>query len=499
MATIAERIKLKQAEVKKLQDDLLVASKALDEAADPAGEEAALATMEQLTGQLNAATKALSSLENAEKALMQRAVDPQEGEDGNGDPQAPPVSKAHGSPAQAPAFNQGGGKKSASPLWLRMATCAFLSHVEKKAYDEVMGERYKGQKDLETVRQVQKSQVLPANTYTAGWAAELVQNDVRGFLQLLATTSMAAALATRSFQQSFDGFGSVSIPFRKARAAATNDMGGAFVGEGGAIPLGRIDIGSNKMERYKLGVISTFTKELQERSTPSIEALLREAILEDTSIRLDGVVFGSGAAVAGVQPAGLFNGVTPITGATGGGPDAVIADLKALAQALAPAGKVASIVVFMNDQDALSLGLMQNALGEIMFTTVDQGRVLSFNIVVSENQPKGTIKGLVAANIATAFDLPEFDVNDVATIVEANADATPPTMANGGASGAVGTANQVPRNGGIMVEGTTGAAAAGYTARSLWQTYSTGIRTIVPASWGMIRAGSAASVDNLSW
>lgn len=498
MATIAERIKIKQAEVKKLQDDLLVASKALDEA-DADGEEAALATMEELTGQLNSASKALQSLENAEKALMQRAVDRQEGEDGNSEPNAPNVNKAHGQ-QQAPAFIQNRDKqKSASPLWLRMATCAFLSHVEKKAYSEVMAERYKGHKDFETVTQVMKSGIQPANTYTAGWAMELVQNDVRGFLQLLAHTSMAAALATRSFQQSFDGFGSVSIPYRKARAAATNDMGGAFVGEGGAIPLGRIDIGASKIERYKLGVISTFTKELQERSTPSIEALLREAILEDTSIRLDGVVFGTGAAVAGVQPAGLFNGVTPITGAAGGGPDAVIADLKALAQALAPAGKAASILVFINDLDALSLGLMQNALGEIMFTTVDQGRVLSFNIVVSENQPQGTIKGLVAANIATAFDLPEFDVNDVATIVEANADTSAPTMANGGASGAVGTANQVPRNGGIAVEGTTGAASTGYTARSLWQTYSTGVRTVIPASWGMIRGGSAATVENISW
>ena len=58
---------------------------------------------------------------------------------------------------------------------------------------------------------------------------------------------------------------------------------------------------------------------------------------------------------------------------------------------------------------------------------------------------------------------------------------------DGTAGGAVGTAGQVHAGQGVVPANTAG---AGYHARSLWQTYSEGLRGIFPASWLVMRAGS---------
>jgi hypothetical protein len=68
------------------------------------------------------------------------------------------------------------------------------------------------------------------------------------------------------------------------------------------------------------------------------------------------------------------------------------------------------------------------------------------------------------------------------------------------AVGAPGTAGQVPVNSGIGVSGSTGTATTGYTARSLWQTYSVGIRMVAPTSWALLRGNAAVySITGLTW
>jgi hypothetical protein len=161
-------------------------------------------------------------------------------------------------------------------------------------------------------------------------------------------------------------------------------------------------------------------------------------------------------------------------------------------------------VLFINSQDAMSVGMMQTPLGEMMFQAdINAGRLLGVDVVRSLNIPQGTAIMVDAAQVATAFDTPQFDVSDIATVVEASADAAAPTMAGDtsgtGKPGAVGTAGQVPRDGGIPVSGGAGAAGTGATARSLWQTYSVGVRMVLPVAWGVMRTGSVQAVNTLSW
>jgi hypothetical protein len=119
-------------------------------------------------------------------------------------------------------------------------------------------------------------------------------------------------------------------------------------------------------------------------------------------------------------------------------------------------------------------------------------------VISSNNVPEDICIMVDADSFVSAFDTPMFDVSEVATVAQNNADATIPTMA-GAADGTVGTAGEVVPNGGAMVSGSTGAAYAGTTSRSLWQTYSMGIRMVAPTSWAMIRPNSIVERTALTW
>src|SRR5205085_1285972 len=117
----------------------------------------------------------------------------------------------------------------------------------------------------------------------------------------------------------------ISLPSR----AATPTVGGSFVGQGAPIPVRQAAFAATTLTPKKMGVISTFTREIAEHSTPSIEALLRQAIQEDTAVAIDSVLLDATAASA-IRPAGLKNGVSGLTATTGGGFDALVGDLKQL-------------------------------------------------------------------------------------------------------------------------------------------------------------------------
>lgn len=466
--TLAERIEAARKALAAKKDSLVTLTKQLDETPD---DDNVLTQVDALSAEIEKDAASLQTLEKAEAALAERAK------------QAGPAI-VHST------------KADTSELWAKKAVCVFLAHVLKGSPEAIAAERYKGNTALDAVL---KTAVAPATTYTAGWAQELTRTDVQGFINLLVPVSVAAALSSRTLSLNFDGFTSVLVPRRGPRGATGANMGGAFVGEGGAIPLGQMSVTSAVLARYKMGVISTFTRELAQRSTPSIEAVIRQAILDDMSVELDKLFLSNAAAVVGVHPAGIANGVVPLTGAVGGGIDAVVADVKAAVGALLTANLGSRPVLLINTQDALSVGLMQSPLGDFVFKDdIAAGRLVGLDIVVSANVPKGTFYAVDGDTLATAFDSPEFDVNDFATVVEANSDTTAPTHATG-AAGAIGTAGEVPRQGGIPVAGGTGAAMAGATARSLWQTWSIGVRSVLPVSWGVVNPGGVVITTGLTW
>lgn len=476
--SLADRIAAAEAELVKKKDSLVEATKALEAAPE---EEALLAQVEELSSVVEKATNTVEALKKAEAALAARAKPV--------DPASPAVIQSY------PSM-----KKHDGSLFVKHAVAKLIAHATKKSVAEVMEERYKDDRAArETFDYVQKTAVNPAETTVAGWAAELVRNDVQGFLEALSTTSVAAALAARSTTLNFGGYNSITIPRRNPLGTALTEP--AWVGEGGAIPLTQFSFGSQTINRYKLAAITTFTREIAERSTPAIEGLLRNALLEAHAQVLDGALLSASAAVAGVRPAGLLNGVTGTTASTGTGDAAVIGDIQALLAKFTANRMGARPVLLMNSNARVKLSMMTSPMAEFLFRDeVAAGRLLGFDVVSSLNVPAGNLIMVDADALVTAFDAPMFDVSDVATVVEANADATAPTMAGTDATpGAVLNAGQVPVNSGIKVSGNTGASSTGYTSRSLWQTYSIGIRLVAPTSWALARPNGVEFIANVNW
>jgi hypothetical protein len=208
---------------------------------------------------------------------------------------------------------------------------------------------------------------------------------------------------------------------------------------------------------------------------------------------LDTSLLGSTAEVTGVKPAGLLFGVAPITGAAGGGQAAVQADIQAIQAAMLAANVRGPIAYLMSEMATTRLGMMTNALGQVAFPNGLNGPIIGSPFVGDHD-----LIGVSVTHFASAFDAIETAVNDAATLVTANANTTPPTHATG-AAGAVGAAGQVPPDGGIAVSGSTGAAAAGAVAISMFQTWSQALRMVMPASFGLTKAGAVQHVAGTSW
>jgi hypothetical protein len=276
--------------------------------------------------------------------------------------------------------------------------------------------------------------------------------------------------------------------------------------EGGAIPIGSLSISSKLVNKYKLAEILTTTLELKERSVVDIEALFRRAILRAYSKVLDNAILDNSAAVPGVRPAGLLNGLTGANAGTGvstGGVASVTADISAMVGALLANNQGAVPVLLMNNQDRMSLSFVTSALGEFMFQDqLGAGQVLGVPVVSSARVPAGTVVMVDVSSLAMILDAPMFDISQVAAVVEANADTTPPTMADDG-SGAVGTAGQVQDGIPLHEAGASGAGAPAVavnsTARSLWQTFSEGVRMVAPTSFLMMRSGVVATRNTIAW
>jgi HK97 family phage major capsid protein len=467
---LADRIKAAQEALVAKKDELVDVTKKLETTPD---DDALLAQCDELSAQVEQATKSLESLQKAEKALAERAA------------------------AQSPAVIHSFKQKDApvGDLLVKHATAAFIAFNERKTVEQVVAERYK---DHQALNAVVKTAVAGADTTTTGWAAELVRNDTVGFVESLRSVSVYAALAAMGTAIPFGNAHSITIP----RRGTTGGLAGAFVGEQGVIPVGKTNFGSNRLDRYKMAVISVFSKELARTSTPQIEAVIRAGIEADTAEALDTAFMDANAAVTGVRPAGIRNGATTAAGTAGGGAAAVIADIKAMVGVMTAAKTGSKPVLIMGATSKLSIGLMNTTLGEFLFRDeLAQGRLLGIPVISSTNVPSGVAILVDAAHFATAFGVPEFDVSETATLTMANADGTAPTQA-GDAAGALGTAGQVVPDGGISVAGgVTGAASAGYQAQSMFQTWQTAVRMVMPISWGLMQTPANVVVARtaVSW
>lgn len=482
MPTIAEKIEQKQDRLIAIKDRL-VEMKGLIEEADEETTTDMMDEIDMLSTEEQTVIKSIESLQKIESGIAAKAA---------------PATIKHRD------RSYGSDAENNKDILFKQATVNLVAHITKSRPEHVVDELYKGD---DRVSAVVKSAVAPADTTTAGWARELVQQGYGAFLDDLRGVSVFAALRAQSLALNFDGKNSVMIPRRDLSGTHGKDLAGAFVGELGVIPVKKMGLTSQTLARYKMAVISTMSAEIMEQSIPSIEAIIRRGMIDDTAEALDGALLDNAAAVTGVRPAGLLNGVAG-TASSGATSTNIITDLKTLLTALTTANLGAKPVLIMNTQRVLGLSTVTNAVGQFSFRDeIAAGRLLGIPVITSSHVPAGTVIAIDANSFASSLDTPEFKLSDQTVLTMANSDGTAPSQAGAATDftgGALGTAEEVPPKGGIIVGGNaggapTGASIAGYQAMSMYQQDAVALRMILPTSWGLLRAGTIASITGATW
>lgn len=320
---------------------------------------------------------------------------------------------------------------------------------------------------------ITKAAVVPADTTTSGWADTLVQTVIGDFIDSLMPLSIYPKLREKGGKFTFGRNGIISLP---ARNTATT-LAGSFVGQGAAIPVRQGAFTAITLTPKKLGVITTMTREITEHSTPQIEAIIRQAMLEDTAVAIDTVLLDATASSA-IRPAGLKNGIAKITPSATASIVGFIADLKALYAALitATAGNVRAPVWIMNPGDVLAASLLQTTTGDTPFRQELAGGTLLGIPVVTSTTGLSDMMGIIdAADFLTASgDSPQFAVSDQAVL---HMEDTSPAA--------------------ISTVATPNAVAA--PVRSLFQTDSMAIRMMMDLNWAKRRAGIFQWTDTMVW
>lgn len=467
--------------------ELQAATAALD------ANEATVQALQRATATSTAAVGRLRSLREAEAAAAARAA--LRTAAGTPPPVVPGGTGAAG--VAAPGVVRRSSTRELEPgtRLAQLAIAGCIARSQKRNIFEVANEVYAAEPDVIAIA---RAAVGAADTTTAGWAAELVRAEARALLNSgLVPKAIWPALSARGTSLNFNGSQSILVPMINVGTA----VGGAWVGEGGVIPLVKGNITGKRLGRYKLGGIIPYTKELERASDPQAVTVMRQILAQVISNLLDNSLIDAGAAVADVRPAGLLNGVAAIPGAAGGGMAAALADFKAISTAFAAANVGSNPVLLMNPITKMALGLITNALGQMPFQAeVNAGNFQGWPIIDSQLIPVDVMIAVDAQNFASAIDTPEFDTSEQVTLTMADAGAAAPTQAGAAAfGGALGTPNQVVPDGGIPVAGGSGASIAGVVAMSVWQTWSVAIRLVLPSSFGVLRAGSVQLVNALTW
>ncbi|MCW3837821.1 phage major capsid protein [Sphingomonas canadensis] len=443
--TLSQRIENAQQDLNIKRDKLaeLTAAESLD-----------LDAIEELNTQIDTQERSLAALKASEAKIGAAIVAP--GANGAGSQGG--QQRTHAQPRRP----LGHSEKDGMDLLVRAMVVRGVSHFGEMTLDQALEQRYPGH---EAVGIIAKADQTVGTTGTAGWASELVQTAYVGFLNALVGHSIWPELVDRSMPMMFDRFGSITLPRRNAGGA-----GGGFVGEGSPIRVGRITTAAATLTPKKMGVIVPFTKELAKRSTPAIEGIVRQAILEDTGATLDPLLLDATASSA-VRPAGLLYGIgAAATGFAGGDYQAVRQDFKALLAPFFAANGADNIVVLMNSAQGLNLSLMEGPVGDPNWFQRVKERV---TIIESTNVTANRLIALRVSDFAGAGGDPEFDVSEQATIHME--DTSPLEIVSG-----------------------TGPTAAD-PVRSLWQTASVGVRMLMDVSWTMRRTGMVQWIDGTSW
>lgn len=359
-----------------------------------------------------------------------------------------------------------GGKHEKGHLMFAALGNLVRGHIGNANPLQVATESYKGDKD---VLAMTKAVSAPAMTDVTGWAEELVRTGFGEFMELLKPVSIYPRVP--GMRHTFDSNGSIEIPTR----SASKQLSGGFVAEGAPIPVKQGLFTSKTLTPKEMGVISTFTNKIMRHSTPNIEAIIRQAMLEDTAEVLD-TLFVDATAADTVRPAGLVAIAGADTHVSGGATAAdILADVKTAVASLVANNLGNSATWIMNPTHRIGLSNIMLANGAFLFRDeLNAGAFSGFPVITSNNCPVGAVFLVDDQALTFASDFgPEFSMSNQATL---HMEDTTPLE---------------------LVDNTTPVVAQ--PQRSLFQTNSYGLRMTLGLDWAEYREGGTYYISAVAW
>jgi HK97 family phage prohead protease len=309
-----------------------------------------------------------------------------------------------------------------------------------------------------------RANVAGGGTGSGEWGAELAAADTRyngDFIDYLYGLTIFDQLPLRVVPE--------NVHIKGQDGVGT----GYWVGESKAIPATTLDFSDVTLTGLKVAALCAVSNDLLMKSEPSAEMLIRDALAEACAQRVDTTFLGAGAAVAGVSPAGILNGLAAIS-SNGSDADGLRADVAALLAPFIAAKNASGLIFVTNPSLATGAGLLVNALGQIEFAGMNGDAPQLFNrrVWVGDNVGAGDLILMKPSDI--------WRIGDRGVQVSLSRDATIEQ------TDAPANASDTP------------VAAAG-TLVSMFQTESTAFKVVRRISFAKRRASAVAFVGNAAY
>jgi hypothetical protein len=273
-------------------------------------------------------------------------------------------------------------------------------------------------RDDDRAGQILKAATSPATTQ------DFAAIQSTKFVQMLAPDCAAAKLLNLGYKFDLTGINLIKLPFVGGSGRPAQPV---FIAEGAPAPVPELTTSSAILgPTCKVLVQSAITGELQSASAQAAEEIVGMALAISTAQSLDSQLFSSNAAVAGVSPAGILHGITPVISAGGaGGAAGCATDLAALAAEIGAAG------VSIDDMVIVTTPVLATKIHVLAGPHFDD-RVFS-----SSYLPSGMLIGIVPQGLASGYaGRVDVETSIGATIV--TEDTSPPPIGSPGTPPTVG-------------------------------------------------------------
>jgi hypothetical protein len=262
---------------------------------------------------------------------------------------------------------------------LAMTTKGSTGHRTRAA--EVLRENWADDSDAGRILRAASSPL------TASGFAQIQSTRV---LPQLAPDCASSKLLAMGNQFNLDGINSFRLPFIGYAGRPAAPM---FVAEGAPAPVPNLTTSTAILGPVcKVMILAGVSGELQSGSAETAERVIAEALAISVEQSQDAKLFSADAAVAGTSPAGILNGLTPLTSTGGtGGAASVADDLGLLAKTISQHGVGIDDLIFIT---TAAIATKIRTLAGPFFQDV---------VLSSAAIPDGEIIAIVPQGLATGY------------------------------------------------------------------------------------------------